>query len=485
MQQLFYFLLKSSLCSAFLFIYYLAALKNKKMNGFNRWYLLGSVVFSLIIPLLDINVVQINAESARSFPILNIMREGSLEDNVIDTTSRSIDWSLLAMCTYALVSLCLLTALAGRVIWIYRMRNRNETIRMNGYMLVNTSLSSAPFSFGNILFWKDDITLESEEGKKVLMHELAHIRQHHTADKVFMQVLLAAFWLNPTLWLIRKELWLQHEFIADDCAIQEGDTESFATMLLHAHPVSQSSVANSFFHSPIKRRLMMISKSKQITHAHMRRFLAVPMLCLTVFMFSFTVKEHTANTVRAKKKMIIVLDAAHGGKDDGGKGLDGIKEKDISLKICRKIMALSSEYNIVIVPTREADVYPTLQERLDMSNSVNADLFLSIHLNKSTPEDPRGNEYELGVSKRGANYEQSLKLASAIAPRLESADIQASIVDQSKIFVIRENKHTALLLECGNIDDAANLERLADDKRLEILCRNILSGIVDYGAANN
>jgi N-acetylmuramoyl-L-alanine amidase len=127
-------------------------------------------------------------------------------------------------------------------------------------------------------------------------------------------------------------------------------------------------------------------------------------------------------------------------------------------------------------------VFSSLEERVQKSNSTDDAIFLSVHVSKSTAAEKRGNSYELGVGPKSGNYNKSILLASAIASKLKNQKTPVDVVDHGKAYVIRENRHPALIIECGNLDDADNIALLKDEARTEVLCRNILSGIVDYNA---
>jgi N-acetylmuramoyl-L-alanine amidase len=84
------------------------------------------------------------------------------------------------------------------------------------------------------------------------------------------------------------------------------------------------------------------------------------------------------------------------------------------------------------------------------------------------------------VNPKSGQYGKTMLLASSIAARLKGQKLPVEVVDHSMSYILRENKRPALLIECGNLDDADNIALLKDEVRTETLCRNILSGIVDY-----
>ncbi|RYD57307.1 MAG: N-acetylmuramoyl-L-alanine amidase [Sphingobacteriales bacterium] len=472
------FSLKSMACSAVFAGYYLLVLRNTQLHRFNRAYLLLTVLLSVILPFTHFELFSIAPIAVADFPVLDISGKGADEDLMQLTASRSFDWQQFAAMLYFIVPTIIVVKIIAKSIWIHGLKRKGQRSQRDGFVMVRTDDPRAPFSFMNTLFWPVHMREDSAEGGNILMHELAHIRQHHTIDKILMQLMLAATWLNPFNWLMKKELWLQHEFLADKYAIKDSDGETFARMLLYSVTnTPNTSIVNPFFQSPVKRRLLMLTQGKG-SYSFMRRFLTVPVLAATVLLLSADTKA--PNVVRSPEKIVLVLDVGHGGIDVGAKGAHGHIEKDITLAISKKLVSLSDEYNIQVVTSRDADVYPTLQDRAQIGNAVDNAIFISLHVNASTVPDKRIDSYMLGINTKGARYEESKLLASALANRLQAQKLDAMVVERNSIYVVRESKHPALLIECGNIDDADNMAMLDDETRRETLCRNILNGIVDY-----
>lgn len=482
MTSILIFSLKSMACSAVFTGYYLLALKNAPTNNFNRFYLLAAAILSLALPFVQFSTWHINPVTLPDIPILNISGVGAEETGGTAYTGRSFDWSLVPAAAYFTITGIMILNLLLQYAWFYNLKRKGKQVRKDGFLLVETDDKRAPFSFMNVLFWPALMRHDNQESKGILLHELAHIRQYHTLDKMAMQLMLAFSWLNPFNWLIKKELWLQHEFLADKYAIGDRDGETFAKMLLYgATQSSGRSLISPFFQSPVKRRLQMLTSATSSSNSGWRRLLSVPVALLAVVLLSARTPQPAVATP-AKEKITIVLDAAHGGEDIGGKSVYGYQEKDITLAISKKLVALSGEYNIEIVTTRAADATATLQERMRISNSTEAAAFISLHINKGVKGSKGNDGYELGVNPGNEQYPQSLLLASAIADKLKKQSLHARIVDYGKAYVMRESKHPALLMECGNLDDADNMKLLHDEARTEALCRNILAGIATYAA---
>lgn len=472
----FLYLFKVAVCSGIFFGYYWFVLRNLRMHQFNRFYLLATALLSLIVPALHFQLFEIAKENATNIPLLQLINDGGREEAIVVQNTSHFSWQIFSYVVYGSVATVMLLTFCWKIVLLYRLKAKENKTARNGYWLIDSDDPEAPFSFMNLLFWPKHLTFESLESNTMLQHELTHIKQRHSLDKILVHCIVAACWVNPFFWLMRKELSLQHEYLADQYAIKDRDTETFARMLLCAtYGITGNTIAHAFYQSSIKKRLAMLTRNSNKTR--LRRFLAIPVLAVSLGIFSFSTSD---NVVRAKKTIHVVLDPAHGGKDLGGGNASGDFEKDLTLRIANELQVLGGAYNIQCTLTRDGDVTKPLQDRIDFSNNSNADLFVSVHINKDAAADVHGNDYELGINAKSTDYKQAQLLASAVGHRLKTQQIAAKVVDRHNVMVIRNNKHTALLLACGNIDDSKNMAMLKDSKQLESFCRNVLSGVVDF-----
>ena len=151
-----------------------------------------------------------------------------------------------------------------------------ETVE--GITFYNTNLQDAPFSFFRNLFWKNSILINSDLGKQILKHEMVHIEQKHSIDKLFIQIIQSVFWFNPIFYFIKKEINLIHEYLADHKAVKHSDTRAFAQMLLASNFSGNILPATSpFLSSNLKKRLKMLTTQKT-KFSYARRILALPIL---------------------------------------------------------------------------------------------------------------------------------------------------------------------------------------------------------------
>jgi hypothetical protein len=279
------YLIKSILISGAFYVYYQLLLKNKGFHSFNRYFLLSVVASSAILPIID---WKWQAATIEKSPLI---------ESVENAGAAAENWPnnfMVSIC-YAIVCFILLSILAFKIRWIYKVKKSSKRTQLEGYTFIETSVKEAPFSFLNNLFWKQGLSLEDTNGEKVFKHELTHIKQGHTYDRLFVQTLSTVFWINPFYWLLQKELVTIHEFIADEVAIGDSDTEAFASMLLYTHNNgSYLSPSHRFFNSQIKRRLIMIGSSKKTSYAWLRKVSLVPVAFATILALSLDSKAETS-----------------------------------------------------------------------------------------------------------------------------------------------------------------------------------------------
>lgn len=289
MEALFIYIGKVFLFSGVTFLYYQLSLKNKTFHHYNRFYLLGIMLVSILLPLVKVDWFTIELNDSL-FLVYNKFQ------NVkhINTVENDFSYYRLAVGVLQLVAFVFIIRILYGIVKVYNLKRRFPKHQHNGFSFYETNLEEAPFSFFKNLFWKNSLDIHSDLGKQILKHEIVHIEQKHSWDKIFAEIITAVFWFNPFFYFIKKELYLIHEYLADKKAVKKYDTKAFAQMLLANHFGGNSiSVTSPFLSSNLKKRLLMLQKPNT-KYSYARRILALPV----VFALSF------AYLVNAKNKEI-------------------------------------------------------------------------------------------------------------------------------------------------------------------------------------
>lgn len=523
-----YYFLQVLLCSAIMMGYYWMVLRNRKFHQYNRFYLLSVALLSWIVPLIKIQWTSSFSDNERVIRFLTVVADNNTElESVVK--SKGFHWSMESLVSILYVSVggFLLITMLHALYRIYQLLKKNPCKKIEDIFLIITQAKGTPFSFFRYIFWNDGIDIRSASGKQILQHELTHVQERHSVDKMLIQLILVAGWFNPFFWLLRKEMDMIHEFIADKRSVRDGDTAALAKMLLTAvYPQQQFPLTHPFFFSPIKRRLQMLTNHKNPRFSYLRRLVALPLLAVLIVLFAFrseqsridkplsvaSVVENVVGDFRAhvigdpkktftaipfkpfllNKIYTIVINPGHGGEDVGARGYDGTKESDLSLALAKKIKELNSNPNIRVVLTRESDVFNTVVEVAEMAQKFSPDLFISVHTNSAPPirvkgkasrENPtKGVELYLSTKEKSNDYDNSYLLANYLGNTISSvANPYLGIKSRSKgIYVLQAMKCPSVLVETGFVSNRAELNLLKDESYQSKMALSILQGVEQY-----
>ncbi len=292
METLFFYFGKVIFTSGVMFLYYKLFLKDKTFHHYNRFYLLATVLISLLLPLLKVRYFTLEVNSD-IYLLINRLQNLSSTNNLNDDFNYFKTGAVLT----GLVAIFFLTKLIFGLVKIQLFKKKFSKENFEGISFYQTDLAEAPFSFFKNLFWKNSIEIQSDLGRQILKHEMVHIEQKHSWDKIFLEITTSLFWFNPFFYLIKKEIHLIHEYLADKKAIKNSDTKAFAQMLLASHFSGKQLPATSpFLSSNLKKRLTMLKKSKT-KFSYARRILALPLLFILSFIYLINAKnKETTNT---------------------------------------------------------------------------------------------------------------------------------------------------------------------------------------------
>ncbi len=481
-----YYLLKVVLCSTLLYTYYWFVLRNKQFHQYNRFYLMGISILSWLVPFLKINIIKeqvISAPKVMYFANVIADNNSSLEQEVV-IQSAKFTWDNFILFIGITISIFFIVRFVKSLFHVRKLIIKYPLKKLSNLYLIMTDVKGTPFSFFKYIFWNTSIDLNGEVGKKILAHEVAHVEANHSFDKLLIELQLIIGWFNPITWLIRNELYLIHEFIADQKSIQNNDTSVLAELLLaSAYPSQQHILSNSFFFSPIKRRIQMFTKTNT-KYSYLRRLTILPIMAATVLLFAF--RNGNLNSkpiIKLDKQYTVIIDAGHGGDDLGASAADGTNEKDLTLSIAQKVKALNNNPNINIVLSRESDKFINVFDRANFANASNANLFVSIHMDKAGTANFSGTTCFV-PSKNKLYFKESNMIAKNLLDATSELFPQSKIATREMgIWVIENAKMPAVLFESGFISNPNDLKLVKENE--EKIANMILGGIESYLSSSN
>lgn len=296
MEPFFLYILKSGICLAVFYISFKALFSNDTFFQFNRWVLLLGTGICLLLPFCRIEMerpVFLSRPVSRLETVFHPKEEfpgisESVDDIKIlseDTDASSISWIGLIGISYV-VGCCLCLFITSLSFFrIHRLLQKGEKMKDGKYILVLIPASLSPFSWGRYIFLSEDDYRNYPD--EILTHERMHLRYHHSLDLVFLEIVLLTQWLNPAVWLLKRELRDIHEYQADNGVLNHGIDATKYQLLLVKKAVGSSlyTLANSFNHSKIKKRITMMLKKKSNNWARLKLALLLPvgLAALSVF----------------------------------------------------------------------------------------------------------------------------------------------------------------------------------------------------------
>ena len=282
------YILKASVCLALFYLFYRLLLSKETFHRFNRLALLGLLVLSCAVPFMEVTV-QESSEMAQPFLALEEMM-GMMEvepAGVLDETPMYFPWKELLLLLYVGGILFFFIRhlwSLGRMVRLLR-TCRKEKVE-EGITLYVHREKVAPFSWMKMIVLSED-DLE-ENGKAILTHERAHIHNRHSWDLLLAEVCIFFQWFNPAAWLLKQELQNIHEYEADEWVIENGiDAKTYQLLIIKkAVGARLYSIANSFNHSSLKKRITMMIKKKSNPWARLKYLYVLPLAAVTVAAFA-------------------------------------------------------------------------------------------------------------------------------------------------------------------------------------------------------
>ena len=298
MGTLLIYILKSAVCLAVFYLFYKLLMSRETFHRFNRFSLLGLMIICSIIPFVKISMdtpvetaqVEISIDESLMTPVIT-------DADIVTTpndTSTMEHITIFAAIIYiiGILFFAVKEILQFRKVLNITRKGKEEDINLyvkdstGNIKLIVTDEKVSPFSWMNrIVISRTDL---EENGREILCHEMAHISNHHSIDLILADICILLQWFNPASWLIKSELQNVHEFEADETVIRNGiDAKNYQLLLIKKAVGSRLySIANSFNHSKLKKRITMMMKKKSSPWARAKYLYVLPLAAVAVAAFA-------------------------------------------------------------------------------------------------------------------------------------------------------------------------------------------------------
>ena len=281
MPYLVQYILKLSLSLSLVYLFYEFVLRRLTFYNWNRFYLISYTILSFFIPLINIAPVlerneMLNSKVVSFIPSINNVHEGTSANYIPGKVHHAISWSPWDVVPLVIMGgmIVMILRLLIQFLSFRKMIRQCELVSDAGVRYYQVNKAIIPFSFGKSIFINPALHNE-EELKEIVRHEFVHVRQKHTIDIVWAEVLCILNWYNPFTWVIRKAIRQNLEFIADNKVLQAGiDKRQYQYLLLKVTGNNHFSIASQFNFSSLKKRIAMMNKMKS-AKVHLVKFLFV------------------------------------------------------------------------------------------------------------------------------------------------------------------------------------------------------------------
>ncbi len=287
------YILKSAACLAILLLFYKLFLEKENMHVFKRFYLLGSLLFALVVPAIVfteyVEVAPVTSERVQEVVVTNLDPNipPALESDVLDIAP-------LLWIVYFLGMLFFGIKFLKNLFQIFRRIRRNPKYKSSGFIQVLLQEKIPPHTFFKYIFLNKSKFESKEIPKEVLLHEETHARERHSLDVVFIELLQVIFWVNPLIHFFKKAIKLNHEFLADRAVLDKDiDPVTYQNTLLsflssESAKKYQPTLPNAINYSSIKKRFTVMKSKTSKKSIVLRSFLLLPLLAILLAGFTET-----------------------------------------------------------------------------------------------------------------------------------------------------------------------------------------------------
>ena len=298
------YLLKASGIVIILFLFYYIFLKNETFFKSIRSYFLVGLIIVVSIPLIEIPVyVETITNQLNTLNYQEIISTPLIEEKTIDWTQILTSLYLIGVIFFSIKFLIQLISLTILL-------SKHQLIKKGKYRYVETSKNISPFSFFNIIIYNKN-QFSIQELEQIINHEKAHVIQWHSLDTILAHLMVITLWFNPFVWLYKKAVQQNLEFLADAHALKQVKNHKLYqfTLLKTCSTNFCTELTNNFYNSLIKKRIIMLHKNQSPNKSQWKYMLLLPIFIAFVMAFNTKIVAQEKKLVKVEElKIEIIID---------------------------------------------------------------------------------------------------------------------------------------------------------------------------------
>ncbi|WJS93760.1 peptidase M56 [Flavobacterium johnsoniae] len=304
MEALFIFILKSSGLLATFYFAYIFLLRKETFFNSSRWFLLAGLITSLVLPFVvytkviwveappePIAIPTIERTEVKNIPISDqdvIVYKPLQTSNVtaVEKESFEINWNLVLLAVYGIGFIAFMIKFALDFYSLNAVLKGKKVEQQEDFKFIDVNENIAPFSYFDYIVYNSSLYTAAEL-ENILEHEKVHSDQNHTIDVLISRIFCILFWFNPIVWLYKKAILQNLEFIADYEAskkITDKKAYQYTLLKITTHDTCVA-ITNHFYQSLIKKRIVMLNKNQSNKRNYWKYYAVIPALGAFVLLF--------------------------------------------------------------------------------------------------------------------------------------------------------------------------------------------------------
>ncbi|WP_313807066.1 M56 family metallopeptidase [Flavobacterium sp.] len=292
------YLLKVSALMGVFYLAYLLFLRKETFFNSNRWFLLTGLITSMVLPFITYTkVILVDPTPVYEYSDVPLTSYVPVEEPAFE-----INWFMILAIVYGIGISVFLIKFLMDCFAIKQLLKNPKAFKKNDFYMIDTDKVQSPFSFFNYIVYNSSVFKE-EELENILQHEQVHSAQKHSWDMMLAQIFCITFWFNPIVWLYKKAIAQNLEFIADSEATKNiEDIKSYQKTLLKVTMQSQCiAITNPFYQSLIKKRIVMLNSNQSNKKNSWKYFVVLPLLALFIFQFQTKIIAQEKSVPKTEK----------------------------------------------------------------------------------------------------------------------------------------------------------------------------------------
>lgn len=291
--------LKVAVLIAVFYIFWRLLVAKETWHRLNRIVLLSTAIASFVLPLCVLTIHQTVKIDPIPMEAIELAAPSETDEIQAITAAPFIEkenpfnWQLTLILIYIIGMLVVLSKIILSLWRLHRMTIESEIHPLaDGRQIAVCDKAKTPFSWWNTVFLNHQ---DYEEGTTALLtHELEHIRLHHSADVLLVELLTTLQWFNPVMWMLRADLRTIHEYQADQQVLSHGfnDIQYLKLLIRKAAVQGGYSLANGINNSTLRKRVTMIMKPKSNSNSKLKLFALVPIVGICLALNANTVIDY-------------------------------------------------------------------------------------------------------------------------------------------------------------------------------------------------